>query len=131
MIAILKYVYVVVSSIFTLCWFLILTIITGKRVNVSPSIFLNFSEDTSTWDICSDKYQKINNPDNVSLRCKELIIDDFISHLTDDLNFHNPTSLVNYPIFDGIEIIGTRGYYSVIEKSLNNYIKEKKLSEIK
>lgn len=129
MILILKYVYNTLSSIFTLCWFLIMTIITGKRVNVSPRNFLNFSEDTSTWDICSDKYQKINNPNNVSLRCKELIIDDFLEHLTSDPSFHGPTCLVNYPIFNGTEVIGIQSYNSVIEKSLKNYLREKKLND--
>lgn len=101
-----------------------MTIITGKMVKVSPYEFDGQKEDNTFFNICNDKLTKTNYPSNVSKNCKEIIIADFIDHLSRDTNFHYPTTKIEYPVFDGKEIIGIQTYYSVIQKSLKDYIRK-------
>jgi hypothetical protein len=104
-------------------WGLIMTIITGKMVKISPYHFDKQSDNNTFFNICSDKYIKINLTNNVSKSAKIKIIQEFISHLSKDENFTNPVNQAKFPIFNGSEIIGTSNYYSVIEDSLKEYSK--------
>lgn len=69
---------------------------------------------------------KISPYHNVNDKCKEIIIKDFIEHLTNDEYFMNPVNKAKFPIFDGESIIGNSNVYSVIEDSLKQYIKNLK-----
>lgn len=119
-----QFIYNVTQSIFTSIWFIIMTIVTGKMVKVSPYEFDWKKEDNTFFNICNDKFIKTNYDSNVSSKCKELIISDFIEHLSRDNNFHFPTTEIDYPIFDGKDIVGTQTYYSVIQKSLKDYVRK-------
>jgi hypothetical protein len=121
-----QFIYNVTQSIFTSIWFIIMTIMTGKMVKVSPYSFDNQTEGNSFFNICSDRFKKTNYPSNVSDKCKELIISDFIHHLSGDSKFTAPTSSVEYPIFDGKEFIGTQSWHSVMKNSLSDYVRKTK-----
>jgi len=116
-------IYNIITATFFAMWSIILTVITGKLSKVSPYHFDKQSEDNSFFNICNDKFKKINYPSNVSENCKIAIIRDFIDHLTEDKNFASNVNTVKFPIFNGKEIIGNSNLHSVISKSLNEYIK--------
>jgi hypothetical protein len=103
---------------------ILLTIITGKMSKVSLYHFDNELENNGFFDICSDKYIKTNYFSNVSDKCKYAIISDFLSNLSRNKKFTSVVSTVSFPIFDGKEIIGTQGYYPILQDCLKDYIKE-------
>jgi hypothetical protein len=111
--------------------FMILTIITGKMSKISPYHFETNDHDNGVLDVCSDKYKQTHLPSNVSVACKELIINDFLTKLARYPKFDTQVGRINFPIFDGQEIIGTQGYYTVIQDCLKDYLKDLKINDPK
>lgn len=110
-----------ITVIFFSIWSIILTIFTGKLPKISAYHWDRNSENNTSTDFCSDKYIKTNMCRNVSNECKQLIIEDFLSHLMKDEKFINPVHKAIFPIFDGKEIIGQTSVSTVIQKSLKDY----------
>lgn len=119
-----RFIYNVVQTVLISMWYTIMTIITGKMVKVSIYHFDSKKDDNTLFNVCNDKFKKTNYASNVSSECKKTIINNFIEHLVKDENFHNPLSDIEFPIFDGKEIIGNDSYLNVIQTSLDDFIKQ-------
>lgn len=119
---ILQFFYNVCQSIFAFIWMLILTIITGKMSKISFYHFEQQSEDINFFDLCSDKYIKTNYAANVSNGCRENIIQQFIDDLSENEKFTSVVSGVEFPIFNGKAIVGSRSYYPVLQDCLKDYM---------
>lgn len=125
-----QFIYNVLQSIFNLFWMILLTIITGKMSKISPYHFDRGLHDNGFFNICSDEFIKTNHPKNVSPYCKKLIIEKFLDEgLSKNKQFLNVTTTVSFPIFDGKEITGSMGCYSVIQNCIEEYIKSEILKE--
>lgn len=111
---------VVVFSI----WSIFLTFITGKLPKISAYHFDHATHHNSIFDICNDKYIKVNNSYVVSDLAKKKIISEFIDSLHKQEQFRNATSKTNFPMFDGVDIIGNRGFFSAIREQVDNYLKD-------
>ena len=101
----------------TVCFSIIsifLAIITGKMPKISVYHFDKRSRFNDLFYICSDTYIKTNSSKNVSDNCKMFIINEFIDYLHKQEEFKNVVSSINFPIFDGKEVIGDKGFYTTI-----------------
>lgn len=101
---------------------IVMLIITGRIPRVSA--YHIHSDNYSLLGICDPKNEKVFSPEYVDDTLKEELIKKFIDHLMNDPNFINPVSEINFPYFDGKEIIGTNSCYSVILNSLNKYLND-------
>lgn len=102
-------------------WSIIMTIITGKMTKISPYHMDHHSFDCSPISICSDKYIKTNRPSLVSDEAKLRIIQDYIDNLASDPKFRHIMAEVDFPIFDGKEIIGSSNFHSEVMSHLKTY----------
>lgn len=118
-----QFIYNVIQSIFLSLWMILMTIITGKLPKISLYHFDKQAEYNSPFDVCSDKYIKTNYDSNVSNKCKHVIIDEYINSLSKNKKFSSVVSTIDFPIFDGKDIIGTQGYYNIMQDCLKDYIK--------
>ena len=116
-----RLIYNVCTSFSLSIWFILMSIITGKISKVSIYHMGKFG--ISPFDVCSEKYIKIENSDFVDSYTKEEIIRKFINHLSKDEKFSNVVDGIDFPIFDGVEITGSTNFNDVISKSLNEFIK--------
>jgi hypothetical protein len=109
-----RFIYNVNSTVISSVLFIILAIITGKMPKISVYHFDKGSHFNDLFDICSDTYIKTNSSKNVSDDCKMFIINEFIDYLHKQEEFKNVVSSINFPIFDGKEVIGDKGFYTTI-----------------
>lgn len=124
-----EYCYNVMIIIIHGLWMLILTIITGKMSKISVYHFNERSHDNSFFDVCNEYYIKTNNPSMVTPKCKKQIIEDYISYLNTCKDFSNVISGIDFPIFDGVDIVGSQGHYPVMKKCLDEHIKNEVILE--
>jgi len=121
-----QFIYNLNQTLFWSCWYIIMAIITGKMPKISPYHLDNNCLDNSFIDICSDKYQKIDKPSLVTQKAKELIINEFILHLTKDDKFMKPIIKgARFPIFNGEDIIGLSNVQSVMNDSLKHFLNKR------
>ena len=111
----------IVVTIWANLFLTILSIITGKMPKVSVYDYVNDTFDCGAFGACNDKFLTVNRVDKIHKDCQKRIIQEFLTYLQGDENFKNPISDVDFPIFDGKEIIGTQSCYTVIQKSLTEY----------
>jgi len=95
-----------------------LSIVYGKMPKISAYHFNTSSQDNGVFDITNDKYIKTNSPDNVSGNCKRIIINEFINHLYSTNEFSNVIEDVEFPVFDGKEVVGNINFFTVV-KNIN------------
>ena len=117
-----QFIYNIIQSIVYSIWIIIMTIITGKMIKVSPYHFDKQSDNNGFFDICRDKYIKINHPSNVSDSCKKIIIADFIDYINRDEYFYSNANNTDFPIFSGSKIVRRIGIKEAMRNGLNNYI---------
>ena len=65
----------------------------------------------------------------VTPKCKKQIIEDYMSYLNSCRDFTNVINQVNFPIFDGVDIVGSQGHYPVMKKCLDEHIKNEVILE--
>jgi hypothetical protein len=117
-----KLIYNISSSFFFGVYSLILTIVTGKKVKISHYHFEEHLDGNNLINLCSDKFIKTQYASNVSIQAKRVILQDFISHLEKDNDITSITDDIPFPIFNGKEVIGSRGLSPVLHESLQNYL---------
>jgi hypothetical protein len=106
------------------CWSFVMTVITGRLATISPHKLIE-DGDAYSWNLCSEKHIKAQYIADVDVRVKEQIIRKFVAHLGDS-QFDVVIKDVSFPIFDGKDVIGEQGYYPVLNKEIDNFIKEQK-----
>lgn len=98
---------------------IIVTAISGKHVSVSPYRFLN--EGVDFWELSSEKYNKEDRYTHISDDVKDRIIREYNEHLHYCLSFKKVRGL-NFPIFDGEKIIGSKSLMGVINEERERFL---------
>jgi hypothetical protein len=119
-------IYNVVQSFSFSVWSIIMTIITGKMVKISHYHLDKDCFNNNAFDICSDKYIKTDKMNMVTDAVKKQIINHFIAHLSASKEFLNSTSDIKAPIFDGKDIIGTKGLFPLLDEEKEKFIQSLK-----
>lgn len=119
-------IYNVVQAFSFSIWAIIMTIVTGKMVKISHYHIEKNSFDNSIFNICSDKYIKTDKMNMVTDAVKKQIINHFITHLSASKEFLNSTSDIEVPIFDGKDIIGTKGLFPLLDEEKEKFIQSLK-----
>ena len=96
-------------SFFGILWY-------GKLPKVSFYHWINNQSLYKTRDIYNDVNCQAISIDDVSKRLKQLIIDKYINELFENERFKANIVGMDIPYFDGKEITGTTGIYSVLEE---------------
>lgn len=120
------YIITVIETLVVSIWMLLLTIITGQPSKVCVYHFTKRSEGNTLFDITDDYYIKTQQVKNVSVLCKEQIINSFVQNLQRNQKFNNVVSSIDFPLFDGKDIVGTQGYTAVLDECLQDYVKSLK-----
>ena len=119
-------IYNVVQAFSFSIWAIIMTIVTGKMVKISHYHMEKTSFDNGVFDICSDKYIKTDKVNMVTDVVKRQIINQFITHLSVSREFLSSTSDIKVPIFDGKDIIGTKGLFPLLNEEKEKFIQSLK-----
>jgi len=103
---------------------IITTIITGKYATVSPYRLIK-ENDVDFWKIASVKYIKEDRYTHVSDEVKDRIIREYNRHLIDCPAFKKVTEL-DFPIFNGVEVIGNKSLMNVMSEEHTNFLNKEK-----
>ncbi len=104
---------------------IITTIITGKYATVSPYRLIK-ENDVDFWKIASVKYIKEDRYTHVSDEVKDRIIREYNRHLIDCPAFKKVTE-VDFPIFNGVEVIGNKSLMTVMSEERTNFLNKEKI----
>lgn len=95
------------TSLFGILWY-------GKLPKVSLYHWANRSPLYKTKDMYYDVNCQVKSVDDVPTKIKHKIIEEYIEALRDNNLFKANVNTVDIPLFDGKEVYGTRGIYSLL-----------------